>query len=423
MESALALSLYLLAAVGSTALWITFLNRAHGLGVWRPLIHCCSFLSLLGLITGPLVLLIAVALTSPQVLTLLPTELAERLLLAATAPWGTLAVIYAAVCAVIAVGPCAWWLTAEWRYRAPRHLRESRTALIDMVAARPGQRLAHGLARLAAALPGNEVFQLEMNQLTLALDRLPAPLAGLSIAQLSDLHMSGRIGIDYFHEVVDRTNALSPDLIVITGDIVDSAVCLDWIPQTLGRLQARLGVYVILGNHDLSVDIDRLRATIEQSGLTNLGGRSQRLEVAGETILIAGNELPWLAAADSSLHERDATDTEYSFRILLSHAPDQIRWARRRGFDLMLAGHTHGGQICFPVIGAVLAPSIFGTKYACGLFYEEPTLLHVSRGTSGLTPVRYLCRPEISLLRLVPSRIDIPPAEADPEGEEALARC
>ncbi len=67
----------------------------------------------------------------------------------------------------------------------------------------------------------------------------------------------------------------------------------------------------------------------------------------------------------------------------------------------MLAGHTHGGQIRFPGVGAVLAPSIFGTRYAAGLFYEAPTLMHVSRGVSGLTPVRYNCRPEITLLRLV----------------------
>jgi predicted MPP superfamily phosphohydrolase len=87
----------------------------------------------------------------------------------------------------------------------------------------------------------------------------------------------------------------------------------------------------------------------------------------------------------------------------------------------MLAGHTHGGQIQFPFFGAVLAPSIFGTRYASGLFYEAPTLLHVSRGVSGLTPVRYNCRPEIALLRLVGSNTAPRRNDATPDAEEAMA--
>ncbi len=422
MESALALSLYLLMLLGSTALWITFLNRAHGLGVWRPLIHACSLLSLLGLCIGPFALAIGVTALLPQATSVLPAPLSRIFLACGVPPWGLLAECYAALC-LVAVMPCAWWITSNWRYRAPSHLRQFRTENINLAAACPDRQLAHGVARWAAVLPGNEVFRLELNQLTLALDRLPASLAGLSIAQLSDLHMSGRIGIDYFHEVVDRTNALEPDLIVITGDLVDSATCLEWIPQTLGRLKARYGVFVILGNHDLCVDVEELRTILTRSGLTNLGGRSQRLEIAGQTILLCGNELPWLLPADLAAHELDLADGGESFRILLSHAPDQIRWARRRNFDLMLAGHTHGGQICFPVIGPVLAPSIFGTKYACGLFYETPTLMHVSRGTSGLTPVRYLCRPEISLLRLVPTRIDVRASDEESRAEEDLVKC
>ncbi|MCA9227240.1 MAG: hypothetical protein KDA47_16570, partial [Planctomycetales bacterium] len=84
-----------------------------------------------------------------------------------------------------------------------------------------------------------------------------------------------------------------------------------------------------------------------------------------------------------------------------------IGWARQHGFDLMLAGHTHGGQIRFPWLGPVIAPSLYGAKYASGVFYEAPTLMHVSRGVAGLEPIRLNCRPEISRLVLrcsVPAR-------------------
>jgi predicted MPP superfamily phosphohydrolase len=84
----------------------------------------------------------------------------------------------------------------------------------------------------------------------------------------------------------------------------------------------------------------------------------------------------------------------------LSHSPDQIHWAREHRFDLMLAGHTHGGQIRIPGLGTVIAPSKYGAKYASGAFYVPPTVLHVSRGVAGLTPVRWNCPPEIAKLVL-----------------------
>jgi predicted MPP superfamily phosphohydrolase len=87
-------------------------------------------------------------------------------------------------------------------------------------------------------------------------------------------------------------------------------------------------------------------------------------------------------------------------RVLLAHAPDQIDWAQRHQFDLMLAGHTHGGQIRLPLLGAIVAPSRLGTKFSAGTFYMEPTVMHVSRGVSGLTPLRWNCPPEITRLVL-----------------------
>ena len=115
-------------------------------------------------------------------------------------------------------------------------------------------------------------------------------------------------------------------------------------------------------------------------------------------MLLAGNELPWFkpAADPRTFPPR----SEVPLRIVLAHSPDQLEWARQADGDLMLAGHTHGGQIRLPLIGPVLSPSLKGVHYASGLFYEPPTILNVSRGLSGEVPLRMNCTPEIVHLTL-----------------------
>jgi predicted MPP superfamily phosphohydrolase len=95
-----------------------------------------------------------------------------------------------------------------------------------------------------------------------------------------------------------------------------------------------------------------------------------------------------------------AKPRDLQLKILLSHSPDQVRWARKHGFDLMLCGHTHGGQIRYPIIGPTVCPSWYGVRYASGLFLERALAIHVSRGVSGLFPIRWNCLPEVALLVL-----------------------
>jgi predicted MPP superfamily phosphohydrolase len=129
-----------------------------------------------------------------------------------------------------------------------------------------------------------------------------------------------------------------------------------------------------------------------------LGGRRRQIDINGQPVMLMGNELPWIK------HEPPAAcgfaETTSSLRIVLSHSPDQLRWARAQDADLMLAGHTHGGQICIPPLGAIFSPSAAGVKYVAGVYYSPPTILHVTRGVSGDTPFRWRCPPEIAHLRL-----------------------
>ena len=199
---------------------------------------------------------------------------------------------YATVCWGTAIAVLPLWLVPKLRECQPSALLSNDTTHVDIV-----QRLGHapikGLeARLIAWCPGNEIFHLAIQRKTLVLARLPANLDGLTIAHLSDLHMTGRVGQAYYDVIVDETNALQADLVVITGDILEHASCLDWIPSTLGRLAARHGKFFILGNHEQRLgNVAPLRRALVDIGFTDLGSRCQMLRIRGTELMLAGNFL------------------------------------------------------------------------------------------------------------------------------------
>jgi predicted MPP superfamily phosphohydrolase len=260
--------------------------------------------------------------------------------------------------------------------------------------------LLHGVTgNVLGRVPGNEILKLEINEKTLRLPELPEELRGLSIVHLTDLHFTGRIDRAYFEYVVEEANRLEGDFVAVTGDLVDKAACLPWIPETLGRLRARCGVFGVLGNHDKRLrELESLRQIVRSSGVTLLGGRWIEAPLRGARVLLAGDELPWFGPGPDLRH---APAPDSAFRILLAHTPDRFFWAQENQFRLMLAGHNHGGQIRLPVLGPVVTPSRYGVKYSSGVFRENGTVMHVSRGVSGEHPLRFNCLPELTKLVLV----------------------
>jgi uncharacterized protein len=389
--------LLLLALLGHAFLWIGLVNRLHALGIRRRIVDFLTLAFFLCATAIP----IAVGIY-------LYDSIHERPTIAS---WGgladggiaTLIAAYTVVCwAVAAITPLRF-VCFLFLHRTPPlvrfHGRRRTTIDLNSAAADAKENTHHFLARM----PLNEILRLDINDWAIDVPRLAPALDGLSIVHLSDFHFTGRIGKAYFREVVRASNELQPDLIFLTGDLVDAPACIDWIPDTLGRLIARHGVYFILGNHDLLTrDVPRLRSTLEQCGLIALGNRSRQIEIKDHPIFLTGNERPWI--------KEDATKRPPAacgfanplspLRIVLSHSPDQLGWARKQGADLMLAGHTHGGQIRIPPLGAIFSPSIWGVKYIEGIYYSPPTILQVTRGISGGTPARWLCPPEISRLTL-----------------------
>ncbi len=257
--------------------------------------------------------------------------------------------------------------------------------------------LLHGWFPIALGwLPFNQVLQIGVRRLTFALDLSPE-WNGLKICHISDLHFTGQIDIAYFQRLVELANEFEPDIVFITGDLLDTDRCIDWIESTFGRLKAKHGCYFILGNHDLFVvDQQKYLQTLAVHGCVRVDQGWTSISIGNATLQIAGNELPWYSGAESLPNPGKKSERE--FRVLLTHSPDQISWARPYDFDLVLAGHCHGGQIAFPVIGPVICPSRQGVKWACGAFQFDKTLMFVTRGVSGDEPIRVGSRPELVLI-------------------------
>lgn len=283
-------------------------------------------------------------------------------------------------------------------YRPPARQIACESTILDFRKAeseRPWQEelIGVGPMRRLAFLPGNEQFSLEVNTQTYVIPRLPKEWEGLSIVHLTDTHFCGAVSRKYFELVCEHAAALEPDLFVFTGDLLDDQAKLAWLAETFGRLKAPLGQFFILGNHDWYLDAKAIREEFQQLGWVDLSGQARVIQPVGKhsKLILAGDETPWMGKHP----ELDARQ-DSQVRVLLSHSPDNIEWARRNEIDLMLAGHTHGGQIRFPIIGPIYSPSAYGCRYASGVFWRDPTLMCVSRGISGREPIRYLCLPELT---------------------------
>lgn len=307
---------------------------------------------------------------------------------------------YLATCWLAAVAIIVHWFRRHVTGSPPGSLRSDRHRVFRLLQEPENldskQHEHHFLVRL----PGNQILELDVVERGLNLQGLPPTLDGFTILHLSDLHFTGLVAKAYFQEVVQIANDLTPDLVLLTGDLIDNPACLDWIPDTLGRLRGRLGCYFILGNHDLEVGSQMVRATCDEAGLIDLGGRWVELQTGNGNIVLAGNELPWLTPAADLEQAPPPANQGGPLRIALTHSPDQMPWAQRHDVDLLLAGHLHGGQIRIPFLGPLVSPSWHGVRYASGVFHSPPTLMHVSRGVSGEVPLRLNCRPEITKLTL-----------------------
>ncbi|WP_150269778.1 metallophosphoesterase [Paenibacillus tepidiphilus] len=269
------------------------------------------------------------------------------------------------------------------------------------------QFLARGAGTVIGAglLTGGYAWQgepnwLDITRLEMPIKQLPSAFAGTRLVHFSDVHLGFNKDSRDLARLVKHIKEAEPDLICFTGDIVDSfAEDLEESVPLLKELTAKLGKFAVLGNHDYK-NTELLTLLLNKAGFNVLRNQSEIIEQGGARMAIAG--------LDDMLHGKP--DPEAALRgipegtctVLLMHEPDYADVAEPYPFHLQLSGHSHGGQIRLPIIGAAYTP--YGAqKYINGLYYtyHRAMPVYVNRGFGETyMPFRLLCRPELTILTL-----------------------
>ena len=246
--------------------------------------------------------------------------------------------------------------------------------------------------------------RLVLSRVRVPLERLAPGVAGLRIVQISDLHIGDRLGEDFLRRVVDRVNALRPDVVAITGDLVDGpAHVVEQALKPLADLDAPHGVYFVTGNHEYYWGGRESVRMVEQLGLTVLHNEHRVVERAGGTVVIGG--MPDLHGGRFLADHQSRPDLVFAGapegapRVLLAHQPKAVTGAAPHGVDLLLSGHTHGGQIFpFHFFVRLQQPVVRGLRKLLGVW------VYAHRGTGFWgPPMRLFSTPEIAEITLTPA--------------------
>jgi len=246
---------------------------------------------------------------------------------------------------------------------------------------------------------------IEITRLDIKVTNLPDNFENLTITQISDLHSGRFVNFELIKKSVKMVNELNSDIVMITGDFIEKFYyreehirpCM----QELALIQPNEGVYAVLGNHDHRRDPEKITEELQKVGICVLRNENKRLRRGNSAIRILG--------VDDLVMEKDDMEktldgvSRHEVKILMSHSPDIAENHKLRGIDLILSGHTHGGQICFPLIGApqTRIVSAYGQKYISGLVQYNDIQIYVNRGIgSGFPPARFMCKPEITVFTL-----------------------
>lgn len=239
---------------------------------------------------------------------------------------------------------------------------------------------------------------LEVNRWVIENEKIPSSFDGFRIAQVSDLHNAG-----FWEEVVDALEEAQPDIIVLTGDLIDSGKTDVEAALSFAEEAAAIApCYAVTGNHEAwSGDVwDVLRTGMLRAGVELLEDETVFLDRGGETVALLGLSDPAFGSDQAALL-RELTAGE-GYTILLSHRPERMALYAESGIDLVFSGHAHGGQFRFPFVGGLIAPDqgMF-PEYDAGRFELGDTVMLVSRGIgNSIIPLRLNNRPELVIAQL-----------------------
>lgn len=232
--------------------------------------------------------------------------------------------------------------------------------------------------------------------------QLPPGLDGLRIGLLADFHFRPGVDDELVHQVVTQVRREKLDVIALAGDFADSDPSVLFpLMEHLRNLQARLGIFAVMGNHDgWNAERGIVRRHFEKAGISFLINQHSLLNIRGESLAVAGTDFVWLGKPDpvKTLQGIPAATPILS----LVHEPDYFdRMAAHRDVMLQVSGHTHGGQCQVPLLGYAPVSASYGKKYNYGSFERGDSKLFVTRGVGTTGPrVRFSCPPELAILTM-----------------------
>lgn len=250
-----------------------------------------------------------------------------------------------------------------------------------------------------------EPASLMTKRLDLNIPHWNADLSGLRIAVLADLHVGSPYnGISKLREIVELTNSANPELVLIPGDLViqgvfgGSFVTPEDAAKVLAGLRAPLGVWATMGNHDYWLNANRVAAALENEKIGVLQDEAVRIQRGNSYFWLVGFSDFWEGPHDVRKAMRQVKDAAPV--LMFTHNPDIFPMLENR-FSLLIAGHTHGGQVHLPLLGRPIVPSKFGERFAVGHVVENGRHLFVSSGVgTSIFPVRFRVPPEVTVLAL-----------------------
>jgi predicted MPP superfamily phosphohydrolase len=250
-----------------------------------------------------------------------------------------------------------------------------------------------------------DTWSVRIQETDVQIANLPAELEGFRIVHIADLQADARTNGEKLQRYIDTVNGLHPDLICFSGDLVTSGT--DYIEtgaQALAKMSARYGTYACIGDHDIFSNRAQVVSSLRANGVNVVDNAATGIAVEGSLVALTGVTNAYAdRPSDQKLAAIEGQRPTAAVNIFLVHQPSEplVQYAEQKGYDLLLGGHTHGGQIVFPLPGFLLTGSSFETRYVTGFYDVGRMLVSINNGLGmTLAPIRYHAPAEVTSVRL-----------------------
>lgn len=251
----------------------------------------------------------------------------------------------------------------------------------------------------------SDTTTIKTETIELAVSNLPSELEGLRIIHISDMQGDQYTGAEEMARYINRVNAENPDLVIFTGDLISYGT--DYIEVSAGELakiDATFGTYAVVGDHDYWAGLSNIESALESRGISLLRDENRFITMGTDSLLLTGITQVYSKRAEpEKIKELTSDSSGVLLKILASHQVSDLllREAQINDYNLVLAGHTHGGQVRVPLLGMTFSASDFETEFVSGQYWRDDLLININNGLGfTLAPVRYNAPPEVTVIEV-----------------------